>query len=163
MAEIGVWEGGFSEIILDVTKPKELHLIDPWSFQPEYSNSAFGRARNVDKMAGMYDTVAQKFASDDRVTLHRKMSHEALETFDDHSLDWVYVDGNHNYDIVLNDIQLALKKVKPNGMIAGDDLLWKIDDGAPVRTAVRQVKRQLGEQTRYFRFGQQWLFELVRA
>ena len=161
-AEIGVWDGGFSEEILEITQPKTLHLIDPWTFQPEFKNSAFGRETRRDDMAEKYLAVQEKFKGDDRVVIHRKMSDEALEQFDDHSLDWVYLDGNHNYEVVSNDLKLSLDKVKPNGIIAGDDLLWKVDDGAPVRTAVRQMRRRLGDAAKFDRMGQQYIFELAR-
>ncbi|MBT6097750.1 MAG: hypothetical protein HN582_13185 [Marinovum sp.] len=36
-AEIGVWNGGFSGAILDVTRPKELTLIDPWDLLSDQS------------------------------------------------------------------------------------------------------------------------------
>ena len=37
------------------------------------------------------------------------------------SFDWVYVDGNHLYDYVRSDLALYDPKVKPGGLIAGDD------------------------------------------
>ena len=115
-AEIGVWDGGFSEKILATTEPQTLHLIDPWLFQPDFNNSAFGREAHRNKMDGKYLAVKEKFKGDERVVIHRKMSDEALNGFGDASLDWLYLDGNHNYEVVSNDLKLALRKVKPNGM-----------------------------------------------
>jgi len=161
-AEIGVWDGDFSEQILAITKPEKLHLVDPWLFQPDFRNSAFGREAHRDKMDDKYLAVKEKFKDDSRVTLHRMMSDEALESFDDGSLDWVYLDGNHNYEVVSNDLALALAKVKPNGVIAGDDLHWNADKGAPVRTAVREVRRKLGERAQFTRLGQQYFLQLAR-
>ena len=34
--EIGVWKGDFSDRILRLTRPRELYLIDPWAFQPQF-------------------------------------------------------------------------------------------------------------------------------
>lgn len=33
-AEIGVWKGNLSAILLEQLRPKRLHLIDPWQYQP---------------------------------------------------------------------------------------------------------------------------------
>jgi hypothetical protein len=159
-AEIGVWEGGFSEKILEVTQPKTLHLIDPWLFQPEFNNSAFGKEARRNAMDEMFDKVTERFRGDDRVVIHRKMSDAALESFEDGALDWVYIDGNHNYEVVSKDLALSVQKVKPGGMIGGDDLLWNVDKGAPVRTAVRELRRKLGDGATFYRMGQQYLFEL---
>jgi len=160
-AEIGVWEGGFSEVLLAVAQPTRLHLIDPWEFQPDFANTAFGKPRNEDRMADKFLLVQEKFKDDPRVVLHRAYSDVALESFEDHSLDWVYIDGNHNFEVVKSDLELSLRKVRPGGVIAGDDLLWKRDEGAPVQKAVRAFKRSLDDATEFFRFGQQYLFQLA--
>ncbi len=50
VAEIGVWQGRFSERILAITKPAALHLIDPWLYQPEFGNTGFGKKKNEHAM-----------------------------------------------------------------------------------------------------------------
>jgi len=159
-AEIGVWEGGFSERLLAVTRPTALHLIDPWEYQPDYTNTAFGKSRNAQRMGDKYQLVQDKYRDDSRVVLHRSYSHDALAGFEDNSLDWVYIDGNHNFDVVSGDLALSRAKVRSGGVIAGDDLLWKPDEGRPVRRAVRAFRRSLGEGAEFFRFGQQYLIRL---
>jgi Methyltransferase domain len=163
VAEIGVWKGEFSHRILDVCKPEKLHLIDPWQFMPEFRNTCFGRLKNEFTMDDMFDTVKATFAPDKRVVLHRDTSEGALEKFADHSLDWVYVDGNHNEPYVSNDIALCLKKVKLNGVIAGDDFNWKsFTLGAPVRRAVEAALEGLGDHGQFERLGSQWIIRLNR-
>ena len=43
-AEIGVFKGDFTEDILSVVQPIELHLIDPWKYEDDiiYSTSMYG-------------------------------------------------------------------------------------------------------------------------
>jgi len=41
--------------------------------------------------------------------------------FPDASFDWIYVDGNHLYEYVRADLERYDPKVKPGGLIAGDD------------------------------------------
>lgn len=162
-AEIGVWEGGFSEIILEVTKPKKLHLIDPWEYQPEFRNSAFGRRAHSDTMVDKYQLVKDLFKGNRKVKLHRAYSDAALETFADGELDWVYIDGNHNYEVVSNDLRLCLDKVKADGVIAGDDYFWRAKEGAPVKTAVDEVVAKLGDQCEFDLIGQQYTIFLKRS
>ena len=52
-------------------------------------------------------------------------------------LDFVYIDGNHQYDYVINDIKLSLKKLKKNGIISGHDYGSKIHMG--VTQAVQEI------------------------
>lgn len=162
-AEIGVWEGRFSEDILRITKPTELHLIDPWTYQPAFNNTGFGRKRNENEMDPKHALVQGKFKDDKRVRIHRKMSDEALETFADGYFDWVYIDGNHNYEVIANDLKLSLDKVKPNGIIAGDDYYWNKDAGAPVKTAVQEMLATLGDKAALTLKGQQYVIRLDRA
>ena len=43
-AEIGVHEADFSRRILDVLKPRKMHLIDPWQYQTgkEFAEAYYG-------------------------------------------------------------------------------------------------------------------------
>jgi SAM-dependent methyltransferase len=143
-AEIGVWEGGFSSAILELAAPAELHLIDPWLYQPEFAETGFGRSKNKDRMDEMYQRVVAKFAGDTRVKVHRAKSKDALESFPDGYFDWVYVDGNHYEPFVNEDLELSRRKVRPGGIIAGDDYNWKSEIGAPVRKAVGALMDRLG-------------------
>ena len=43
---------------------------------------------------------------------------------DDVQLDWAYVDGGHDYETVLADLVLLEGRVKPGGILVGDDMRW---------------------------------------
>jgi SAM-dependent methyltransferase len=159
-AEIGVWEGNFSQVILDATSPSELHLIDPWLYQPEFGNTGFGRKKNRDRMDEMFHEVKARYATDGRVSVHRAMSAEALETFPDGYFDWVYVDGNHHSPFVGQDLALCRRKVRPGGRIAGDDLHWNSEAGAPVKTAVEALMAELGPKARLTTMANQYAIDL---
>jgi hypothetical protein len=127
-AEVGVYAGDFSEHILKVTQPKELHLIDPWKFfsDSEHKGAEFGSGSFTDqkKMDGIYDSVRKRFSSqmaDGTVVVHRATSEQASKKFSDRKFDWVYIDGDHVYDAVKKDLEIFHKKVKPGGIISGDD------------------------------------------
>lgn len=126
--EIGVHRGDFSQAILDIVKPTHLHLIDPWKHEPSptYERAWYGgRAEHgQEEMDERYAGVLARFDGEigaGRVTVHRGQSDDGLRALADESLDWVYIDGNHLYEYVAQDLQLSLAKVKPGGLVTGDD------------------------------------------
>jgi hypothetical protein len=127
-AEIGVYEGKFSRRIVEFTQPKKLHLIDPWHFQTSeaYKDSFYGGEQGGGQ-AGMdrrHDMVKSMFASqiaDGSIAIHRNDSSKAAAEFPDRYFDWVYIDGNHLYEFVRDDLRLFRPKVRPGGYICGDD------------------------------------------
>jgi hypothetical protein len=164
VAEIGVWEGGFSRRILEICDPAALHLIDPWMYQPEFGNTGFGRKKNKDLMEVKYQDVVAAFQNDPRVHIHRATSEDALGALPDGSLDWVYIDGNHNEPFVGNDLALCLRKVKPNGIITGDDYNWQAEQsGAPVRRAVEAMMETLGDKAELTLIANQYIIQLKRG
>jgi predicted O-methyltransferase YrrM len=116
-AEIGVAHGNFSASILAIARPRRLSLIDPWISRPELEESV--RARFADEIrAG-------------RVEVIHSTSEAASGKFADQSLDWLYIDGNHNYEFVRKDLELYFPKVKRGGYIVCDDYHYagKWNDG----------------------------------
>jgi len=163
VAEIGVWEGDFSQRILELCQPSELHLIDPWLYLPEFSNTGFGKKKNEHLMEQRYQNVVARFADDPRVKVQRATSEVALATLPDASLDWVYIDGNHNEPFIGNDLHLCLQKVKPTGIIAGDDFNWQTEaSGAPVKAAVEAMMLELGERAQLRLMANQYIITLKR-
>lgn len=121
-AEVGVWKGDFSEDILNIKEPKELHLIDSWEMLPEITDNQYARvAHNVRGMDDIFEEVSTRFRGLDSVTIHRGLSDSVLTEFPDDYFDWMYVDADHNYEGVRKDLAIALTKVKPGGYIGGDD------------------------------------------
>lgn len=141
--EIGVNDGDFSERILEIIRPKQLHLIDPWEFvdDPLYSEAPYG-SRNVDgqnMMDEKYNSVKKRFAhliNKNHVVIHRCLSENIYNTFEDNYFDWIYVDGNHFYDFIKKDLTLYYSKVKTGGFIAGDDYYPDDLSGTGVKRAV---------------------------
>ena len=121
-AEIGVHEGEFSRQILDEVEPQRLHLVDPW----KQGEGLFGKQATQEQevMDARYAKVMERVAEEivsGRVQVHRNLSSEGLETFEDSYFDWVYVDGNRLYEYVKQDLELYYPKVKAGGYLTGDD------------------------------------------
>lgn len=121
-AEIGVHEGEFSKQIVDTVRPQRLHLIDPWK-QGEglFGNQAAREQATMDERHAKVETLFAEELAADRVRIHRNLSDEIVDDFEDSYFDWIYIDGNHLYEYVKQDLELYYPKVKDGGYIAGDD------------------------------------------
>lgn len=126
--EIGVNNGDFSERILEIVRPKKLHLIDPWKFfdSNSYNDTPYGKesVSGQLEMDKKFENVKNRFSTEilnEQIMIHRGFSEKIILTFEDKYFDWVYVDGNHLYDYVKKDLQLCYDKCKNNSMITGDD------------------------------------------
>lgn len=138
-AEIGVWQGGFSNRILTETNPTNLYLIDPWvwsqgSLPKNFFIANTRIAKNQRDMNEIHSAVIKRFAENTNVHILRLKSHEAAPTFQDGFFDWIYIDGAHDYDNVKRDLESYKNKVKVGGYITGDDYNWGV--GHPVQKAI---------------------------
>jgi hypothetical protein len=127
-AEIGVHLGDFSADILRIVAPACLHLVDPWKHfdtpgykQAWYGGGAKGGQAEMDER---YESVLARFRSEidaGRVVVHRGFSNDVGLNLPAEHLDWVYIDGDHTYDVVKRDLELFFEKTKPGGYLIGDD------------------------------------------
>jgi Methyltransferase domain len=124
-AEIGVHLGIHAGELLLTAKPRKFHLIDPWiALADEGHADTWYAAVTQEEMDGYFKSVSAMMADHVAagiVEIHRKPSADAMLAFADNSLDWIYVDGDHSYTAVVGDLARAYAKVRPGGMIAGDD------------------------------------------
>lgn len=127
-AEVGAYKGDLSAAILAEVEPQELHLIDPWQYraEPAYARAMYGGTKGRDQASldVMYEGVVARFANLSArgvVTIHREQSATCLAGFEDGHFDWIYIDGDHRYEVIKEDLRLAYLKVKPDGLIACDD------------------------------------------
>jgi hypothetical protein len=121
-AEIGVWKGDFSAQILWAVRPRKLHLIDPWEFIADMPRAKYGGgvAATQDDMDRIYTAVRSRLRKYP-IVWHRMTSTEAASRIKDGSLDWAYIDGNHSYEYVAQDLQDYWKKIRSGGLLVGDD------------------------------------------
>jgi len=123
-AEIGVWEGLFSEQLLTRVQPIKLYLIDPWKIQ-DYTRRWYSKDNtNQEVMDRLHHHVQIKFKNHPEVVILRDLSDNAFRTILDAELDWVYIDGNHSENEVYKDLCNSYQKVKSGGYITGDDYSW---------------------------------------
>jgi predicted O-methyltransferase YrrM len=114
-AEIGVFDGYFSEFMCQTIPDLKLYSVDAWKVYQGYRDHKFESSmRNA-------EAKARERLSPFNVEIIKKFSIDAVKDFEDESLDFVYIDGNHEYKFVKEDIEEWAKKVRKGGIVAGDD------------------------------------------
>lgn len=125
-AEIGVDKGRFSKWLcykMRKNKPK-LFLIDPWLAYKEYVE--FHHDKDQIERDNVYEQAKKRLAPFNCEFI-KKFSMDAVKDFKDNSLDFVFIDGNHTFEFVINDIAEWSKKVRPGGIISGHDYYRSIE------------------------------------
>ncbi|KFZ36538.1 hypothetical protein HR45_15495 [Shewanella mangrovi] len=110
VAELGVANGEYTSSILNINRPKKLHLIDIWQSERYGEN--------------LYINVCEKFKNEQikgQLEIHRKLSTEAVNDFPDKYFDWIYIDTTHCYNNTKSELELYASKIKDDGVIAGHD------------------------------------------
>ena len=119
-AEIGVFKGQFSPILLSVTQPNRLHLVDPWYLLGVEWSWARGNRSTIDALCSILRRFRQDLSSG-RVVLNIGDDLDVLRTFPNGYFDWVYLDTTHDYEQTTKELELLKDVVKSGGIIAGDD------------------------------------------
>ena len=116
--EVGVDRGLFSEVLCKDNPNLQLYGVDPWN------SSAFAEGNPFRIEQAAYDTYYQEAKArlaPYNCTIVKKTSMEALADFEDNSLDFVYIDANHDFLNFTQDLHEWYKKVKIGGIISGHD------------------------------------------
>lgn len=116
-AEIGVKEGRFITHLLTVFPDLKMYAVDPWENQPNHNEDYIGW--NWNTIYNEYQQRTKKMR--DRVIELREFSETAASKVPDKSLDFVFIDAQHDYYSVKKDIELWEPKVKPGGLLCGHD------------------------------------------
>lgn len=116
-AEIGVDRGEFSEKF--AKSGLTIYCIDPWKMYEDYTDS-----RGQKKLDKIYEQTKHRLSLYPNAKIIRKTSVEALSDIPDDSLDFVYIDGNHQLKFVIEDLFEWSKKVKVGGIISGHDYIY---------------------------------------
>lgn len=116
--EIGSWKGKSSAFmaveIANSGKNIDFYCIDTFEGSIEYKNNP--------ELPFLYEVFKTNMKPlENYYTDIRTTSLNAVEKFDDESIDFVFIDGSHEYEDIKNDIISWLPKVKKGGILAGHD------------------------------------------
>lgn len=115
--EVGVERGIFSKMICSRNPETKLYGVDPWQAYREYRDHV-----SQNKLDNFREQALTRLMPYNWIEI-RKFSVEAAKDFADESLDFVYLDANHDHDHVLEDLKAWYPKLKVGGIMAGHDYI----------------------------------------
>lgn len=158
--EVGAWLGKSTAYMADTIRQSgkgiAFHTVDTWEGCPNdpTGNLAAAMAKEGRSLHSRFLRNIAECGLTKYVMPLRMASPEAAEHFDNHSLEFVYIDADHSFDAVWADIAAWLPKVKPGGILAGHDFDWG--------TVADAVRKHFGSN--YERVGQSsWLHHTERS
>lgn len=134
--EVGSWKGRSSSFmaveIINSGKNIKFDCIDTWNGTPE-------EELHLNDPSIIAGTLYNEFVKNTIPVKHiinpiQLASIQAVNLYPDQSLDFVLLDASHDYLNIITDIQNWSKKIKPGGILAGDDYEW---------TGVKQAVNEL--------------------
>lgn len=140
ISEIGVERGLYSKDLCRKNPQATVYLIDPWKTYRAYREHV-----TQSKLESFYEITIERTKHFPNAKIIRKSSMEALEDFKDGELDAVYIDANHKYEFVKEDIREWTKKVRAGGIVSGHDYTRRKgqDDIYGVVQAVKELDREI--------------------
>lgn len=121
IAEVGVAFGDFSEVMINLLNPSTfvafdtfiLHTLDKvWNIPMKKFFS--GKTH--------LEYFKERLAREDvQVITEEGLSWDCLAKYPDYTFDLIYIDAGHDYESVKRDIEVAKRKIKPNGLLVFND------------------------------------------
>jgi predicted O-methyltransferase YrrM len=117
-AEIGTARGSNALTLKRHNPELKLYCVDAWAL--------YDGMHDFKDAAVLYEyelSAAARLNPLPDVKIIKAFSMDAVKKFDDETLDFVYIDANHELPYITEDIFYWAKKVKPGGIVSGHDYL----------------------------------------
>ena len=136
-AEIGVYKGKYTERFCRAGL--KMYGIDPWLVYQDNEKNIPGAQEPWDAAYERSQRTLAHYINNGSCTLIKKSSMKALNDFADGSLDFVYIDGDHNFKYIAEDIVEWTKKVRKGGTVSGHDYTLRHEAPNPFVLHVKYV------------------------
>ena len=123
IVEIGSYCGASTQIIANNFINGKINAVDPWQSYTEEGNTYYlnRQALELQEAEIIFDKIIINYKN---IIKNKCSSIDYANKIEDESVDFVYIDGNHQYTSVIEDIKIWYPKVKKNGIISGHDWSW---------------------------------------
>jgi predicted O-methyltransferase YrrM len=113
--EVGVERGYFSEILCKANPDLKLFCVDAWQVYDGYRDHT-----RQEKLERYYNETIERLKLYN-VEILRGWSLDMAKNIPDNSLDFVYLDANHDFRHVIEDVDTWSRKVRKGGIVSGHD------------------------------------------
>jgi hypothetical protein len=132
--EIGARYGESTKLLLKYLNIRNYYIIDPYCSYDEYEHDGFN-----DIIKGKDDEIFNKVKNELQIyttyvnkntnlIFNRTFSNneETIQSIKNESIDLIFIDGNHSYKYVLEDLENYYPKLVKNGILCGDDFFMRL-------------------------------------
>ena len=145
--EVGLWKADFAQLMLNENERLYWIGVDPYF---EYGK----RKRKQPVWDAIFGRVMKKMEPfGKRFKMVRKPSSEGVKSIT-RKVDFMFIDGNHDLDVVYNDLFLYEPRVKKGGIMAGHDYSHRV--GKAVDEYATKFKREMFVDTSFDPCGVFW-------
>jgi len=113
--EIGTYKGKYAEVLCNAIEGLDLTAVDAWKVYAGYKD--YGVTDLEDE--AYRQTLERAKATGFKII--KAWSLDAVKEFENESLDFVFIDGNHDFRHCTEDVDEWSKKVKKGGIVSGHD------------------------------------------
>lgn len=137
VVEVGVHKADYGYLTLDIVPDMIWYGVDPYTL--------YGRRRKIYHQ-NIWDGLCLKVTAKmsrrfgERFILVRKRSDEAIPYLPA-KVDFVFIDGNHDYDYVIKDLRMYEPLVKKGGIMAAHD--FNTGPGVAIAEHVKKYNRNI--------------------
>lgn len=153
--EIGVDRGKSTRgLIENCPNIMKIYAIDPWRSYNASLKTVI--KQNMDNNYEAAKEYLKEYTDSGVIEIIRKPSIDAIPQFEDESLDFVYIDGDHSFVGAYSDLCEWYKKVKKGGIASGHD--FRPHKDVEVRRAVYQFAEENNYKVTVEEDGWSWWF-----
>lgn len=151
-AEVGVYKGAFTEKFCKLGI--FMYAIDPWKAFTGQGRTQNDQARQ-DFLYGHTQRTLAPYKENYQII--RATSLDAVKQFKNGSLDFVYLDGDHSFQGIAEDLYVWAPKVRKGGIVSGHDYF---DTSPQAQNIICHVASVVDAYTKVFQIKNWYLFGL---
>jgi hypothetical protein len=120
LLEIGIFRGDFLNYLVSECNYGSIDAVDLFEGITCSGDADGNNVQHYD-VGKSYIELLDKYKSNENIQIHKANSITFLQNVEDNYYDIIYIDGDHSYTGVKNDMENAYKKIKNKGYIMGHD------------------------------------------